>query len=167
MYAPIPINIGLTPVQNNGESGNYSNNSVRKIDVHENQSEFCAFSNHQENDKITKDGFQQNPLDKRRYSERENRRTKLVVKGSANILGSRFAGGTNRNRMCDIFVHHVAKQSTLKDLKHYLNHNGFATDRMRIDMTSNKEATYKTLRIIASGDLRKPLLDSELWPVGV
>ena len=119
MYAPIPINIGLTPVQNNGESGN-SNNSVRKIDVHEDQSEFCAFSNHQENDKITKDGFQQNPLDKRRYSQRENRRTK-VVKGSDNILGSRFVGGTNRNRMCDICVHHVAKQSTLKNLKHYLN----------------------------------------------
>ena len=58
----VSINSGLksfwnqmTPFQNNGESGN-SNNSVRKIiDVHENQSEFCAFSNHQENDKITKD----------------------------------------------------------------------------------------------------------------
>ena len=82
----------MTPFQNNGESGN-SNNSVRKIDVHEDQSEFCAFSNHQENDKITKDGFQQNPLDKCRFRQRENRWTK-VVKGSANILGSRFVGGT-------------------------------------------------------------------------
>ena len=168
----VSINSGLksfwnqmTPFQNNGESGN-SNNSVRKIDVHEDQSEFCAFSNHQENDKITKDGFLQNPLDKRRSRQRENRRTK-VVKGSANILGSRFVGGTKRSRMCDIFVHHVAKQSTLKDLKYYLNHNGFDTDRMRIDITSNKEATYKSFRIIASGDLRKSLLDSELWPVGV
>ena len=60
----VSINSGLksfwnqmTSFQNNGESGN-SNNSVRKIDVHEDQSEFCAFSNHQENDKITKDGFQ-------------------------------------------------------------------------------------------------------------
>ena len=155
----------MTPFQNNGESGN-SNNSVRKIDVHEDQSEFCAFSKHQENDKITKDGFKQNPLDKRRYRQRENRRTK-VVKGSANILGSRFVGGTKRSCMCDIFVHHVAKQSTLKDLKYYLNHNGFDTLRMRIDITSNKEATYKSFRIIASGDLRKSLLDSELWPVGV
>ena len=68
---------------------------------------------------------------------------------------------TNRNRMCDIFVHHVAKQLTLKDLKYYLNHNGFDTDRMRIDITSNKEVTYKSFRIIASGDLRKSLLDSE------
>ena len=168
----VSINSGLksfwnqmTPFQNNGESGN-SNNSVRKIDVHEDQSEFCAFSNHQENDKITKDGFLQNPLDKRRSRQRENRQTK-VVKGSANILGSRFVGGTKRSRMCDIFVHHVAKQSTLKDLKYYLNHNGFDTDRMRIDITSNKEATYKSFRIIASGDLRKSLLDSELWPVGV
>ena len=168
----VSINSGLksfwnqmTPFQNNGESGN-SNNSVRKIDVHEDQSEFCAFSNHQENDNITKDDFQQNPLDKRRSRQRENRRTK-VVKGSANILGSRFVGGTKGSRMCDIFVHHVAKQSTLKDLKYYLNHNGFDTDRMRIDITSNKEATYKSFRIIASGDLRKSLLDSELWPVGV
>ena len=168
----VSINSGLksfwnqmTPFQNNGEAGN-SNNSVRKIDVHEDQSEFCAFSNHQENDKITKDGFQQNPLDKRRYRQRENRWTK-VVKGSTNILGSRFVGGTKRSRMCDIFVHHVAKQSTLKDLKYYLNHNGFDTDRMRIDITSNKETTYKSFRIIASGDLRKSLLDSELWPVGV
>ena len=65
----VSINSGLksfwnqmTPFQNNGESDN-SNNSVRKIDVHEDESEFCAFSNHQKNDKITKDGFQQNPLD--------------------------------------------------------------------------------------------------------
>ena len=89
------------------------------------------------------------------------------MKGSANILGSRFVGGTKRSRMCDIFVHHVTKQSTLKNLKYYLNHNGFDTDRMRIYITSNKEATYKSFRIIASGDLRKSLLDSELWPVGV
>ena len=45
----VSINSGLksfwnqmTHFQNNGESGN-SNNSVRKIDVHEDQSEFCAF----------------------------------------------------------------------------------------------------------------------------
>ena len=38
---------------------------------------------------------------------------------------------------------------------------------MRVDITLNKEATYKSFRIIASGDLRKSLLDSELWPVGV
>ena len=38
---------------------------------------------------------------------------------------------------------------------------------MRIDGTSNKEATYKSFRIIAPGELRDILLDSEVWPVGV
>ena len=52
-------------------------------------------------------------------------------------------------------------------MKYYLNHNSFDTDRMRIDITSNKEATYKSFRITASGDLTKSLLDCELWPVGV
>ena len=72
------------------------------------------------------------------------------MRGSVNILGSRFVGGTNRNRnrMCDIFVHHVAKQSTLIDLKFYLNHNGFDTGRLRIDITSNTAATYKSFRIV-------------------
>ena len=155
----------MTPVKNNGEPAN-SNNSVRKMYDKEDQSEFCAFSDHQENDKITKDSFLLNPLNKRRHRQKELKRTK-VVRGSANILGSWFVGGTNINRMCDIFVHHIAKQSALKDLKYYLNHNGFDTDRMGIDITSNIAATYKSFRIIASGDLRKWLLDSGLWPVGV
>ena len=71
-------------------------------------------------------------------------------------------GSTNKNRMRDISAHQVAKQSTLNDLKNYLNHNSFYTDRMRIDITSNIATTYKSFRIIASGDLRKSLLDSEL-----
>ena len=38
---------------------------------------------------------------------------------------------------------------------------------MRIDVTSNKEATYKSFRIIAPVELRVILLDDEVWPVGV
>ena len=38
---------------------------------------------------------------------------------------------------------------------------------MRIDVTSNKEATYKSFRIIAPGELRDILLNPEVWPVGV
>ena len=38
---------------------------------------------------------------------------------------------------------------------------------MKIDVTSNKEATHKSFRIIAPGELRDILLDPEVWPVGV
>ena len=39
---------------------------------------------------------------------------------------------------------------------------------MRIDITSNKAATYKSFRIIAPGELRDILLIySEVWPIDV
>ena len=38
---------------------------------------------------------------------------------------------------------------------------------MRIDVTSNKEATYQSFRIIAPGELRDIRLDPEVWPFGV
>ena len=61
----------------------------------------------------------------------------------------------------------MSKQSTLRDLKYHLKQQNFNTDSMRIDITSNKAATYNFFRIIAPGELRDILLDSEVWPVGV
>ena len=142
-------------------------NLGRKMDDNEDPREFCVFDSQQDKQKeVTDDGFLDNPLDKRRQRQRENRRNK-VVRGSAKTLGSRFVGGADKKRLCDIFVYHVAKQSTLQDLKYHLKQQNFNTDSMRIDITSNKAATYKSFRIIAPLELRDILLDSEVWPVGV
>ena len=142
-------------------------NLGRKMDDNEDSREFCVFDSQQDKQKeVTDDGFLDNPLDKRRQRQRENRRNK-VVRGSAKTLGSRFVGGADKKRLCDIFVYHVAKQSTLQDLKYHLKQQNFNTDSMRIDITSNKAATYKSFRIIAPGELRDILLDSEVWPIGV
>ena len=142
-------------------------NLGRKMDDNEDSREFCVFDSQQDKQKeVTDDGFLDNPLDKRRQRQRENRRNK-VVRGSAKTLGSRFVGGDDKKRLCDIFVYHVAKQSTLQDLKYHLKQQNFNTDSMRIDITSNKAATYKSFRIIAPGELRDILLDSEVWPIGV
>ena len=43
----------------------------------------------------------------------------------------------------------------------------FNTDSMRIGVTSNKAATYKSFRIIAPDKLKDMLLDPEVWPVSV
>ena len=142
-------------------------NLGRKMDDNEDSREFCVFDSQQDKQKeVTDDGFLDNPLDKRRQRQRENRRNK-VVRGSAKTLGSRFVGGADKKRLCDIFVYHVAKQSTLQDLKYHLKQQNFNTDSMRIDITSNKAATYKSFRIIAPGELRDILLDSEVWPIDV
>ena len=61
----------------------------------------------------------------------------------------------------------MSNQSTLGDLKNHLIQQGFDVDGMRIYVTSNREAMYKSFRIISSGNLRKALLDPEIWPVGV
>ena len=91
--------------------------------------------------KTTNNGFKDNPHDMRRHRKIENRRNK-VTKGSANILGSRFTGRVKVNPLCDIFVHHVAHQSTLRDLKNHLRQQGFDVAGMRIDVTLNEAAMY-------------------------
>ena len=137
-------------------------NPIRKMDNNKDYRKFCAFGSQQENQKqVTDDGFLDNPLDKRRKRQREHHRNK-VVRGSAKTLGSRFVGGADKKRLCDIFVYHVSKQSTLRDLKYHLKQQNFNVDSMRIDITSNKEATYKSFRIIAPGELRDILLDPEV-----
>ena len=148
-----PTFIQQSPVQNNGESDNervrISDRTMSKSDQDDDHREFCAFSNYglQQNLKTTNDGLEDNPHDKHRHRKRENRRKK-VVRGSANILGSRFTGGVKVNPLCDIFVHHVANLSALGDLKNHLIQQGFDVDGMRIDVTSNREAKYKSSRIL-------------------
>ena len=156
-----------THVPKNGESRNDKRKPERKIRKDDDHGDFCAFSNYEDQlNKTTNDGFEDNPHDMHRQRKKESRRNK-VVKGSANILGSRFTGGFKVNPLCDIFVHHVAHQSTLGDLKNHLRQQGFDVAGMRIDVTSNEAEMYKSFRIISSGNLRKALLDPEIWPVGV
>ena len=64
-------------------------NLGRKMDDNEDSREFCVFDSQQDKQKeVTDDGFLDNPLDKRRQRQRQNRRNK-VVRGSAKALGSR------------------------------------------------------------------------------
>ena len=159
---------GTSSVTNNNNRTLDKAKHGRKMNKDDDLKEFCAFSGYiqDQDNKTTDHSFQDNSLDVRRKRQRENRRNKLV-RGSANILGSRFTGGANEKRLCDIFVHHVAHQSTIGDLKSHLKQQGFDVENMRIDVTSNVAATYKSFRIITSGNLRKSLLDAKVWPVGV
>ena len=159
---------GTSSVTNNNNRTLDKAKHGRKMNRDDDLREFCAFSGYiqDQDNKTTDHSFQDNPLDVRRKRQKENRRNKLV-RGSANILGSRFTGGVNKKRLCDIFVHHVAHQSTIGDLKSHLKQQGFDVENMRIDVTSNVAATYKSFRIITSGNLRKSLLDAKVWPVGV
>ena len=153
-----------TPVQNNGESRNESRRFEREISKDDKDDDHRESSVHLATRCMTINRtIENNPHDKHRHRKRENRRNK-VVRGSANILCSRFIGGVRVNSLRDIFVHHVANQSTLGDLKNHLNQQGFEVAGLRIYVTSNTltAAMYKPFRIITSGNLRKALLDPEI-----
>ena len=118
----------------------------------EDSRELCAFGGRQENlKKVTDDGFLDNPLD--------NRWNK-VVRGSAKTRGSRFVGGTDKKRPW-------GKAIQISRFKVLFKAANFNTDSMRIDITSNKEATYKSFRIIVPDILKDMLLVPEVWPVSV
>ena len=86
------------------------------------------------------------------------------MKGSANILGSRFTGEVKVTYL--YITWQTSQPKPLGGLKNHLNQQGFDVAGMRIDVTSNEAAMYKPFRIISSGNMRKALLDPEIWPIG-
>ena len=44
---------------------------------------------------------------------------------------------------------------------------GFQISNMRIDVTSHKDAVNKSFCIIALGNMKKLLLCSDVWPIGI
>ena len=90
-----------------------------------------------------------------------------MIHGTSTSLGSRFRGGPDAKDLSDIFVYHVACDSTLGDVKSHLKQQEIPVQQIRIDITSNKDSMYKSFRIIALGTYKDMLMSPEVWPVGV
>ena len=90
-----------------------------------------------------------------------------MIHGASASLGSRFRGGPETMDLSDIFVFHVASDSTIGDVKAHLKQQDFDVQQMRIDITSNKDSLYRSFRIIAPGEYKDILMCPEVWPVGV
>ena len=157
------------------------NNPSRRIQSEEEYKSFCAFSNAQTNDDRhprqddnvsiethykNGHGYQSNPHDRRRQRQNERRRNKVIY-GTSTSLGSRFRGGPDIKDLSDIFVYHVASDVTVGDVKSHLKQEEITVQQLRIDITSNKDAIYKSFRIIAPGIYKDTLMNPEIWPVGV
>ena len=90
-----------------------------------------------------------------------------MIYGASTSLGSRFRGGPDIKDLSDIFVYHVASDVTVGDVKSHLKQEDITVQQLRIDITSNKDAIYKSFRIIAPGIYKDTLMNPEIWPVGV
>ena len=91
-----------------------------------------------------------------------------MIYGASTSLGSRFRGGPDIKDLSDIFVYHVASDVTVGDVKSHLKQEGITVQQLRINIrTSNKDAIYKSFRIIAPGIYKDTLMNPEIWPVGV
>ena len=110
--------------------------------------------------------YEINPRDKQRQRHNERRRNK-VIHGASTSLGSRFRGGPDAKDLSDIFVYHVACDSTIGDVKGHLKQQEIPVQQIRIDITSNKDSMYKSFRVIAPGTYKDILMSPEVWPVGV
>ena len=110
--------------------------------------------------------YEINPRDKQRQRHNERRRNK-VIHGASTSLGSRFRGGPDAKDLSNIFVYHVACDSTIGDVKGHLIQQEIPVQQIRIDITSNKDSMYKSFRVIAPGTYKDILMSPEVWPVGV
>ena len=100
-----------------------------------------------------------------RHRKKEHQRQK-VIRRAADVIGSHIRGGPEYKK-CDIFVFRVDQRASVADLKKHLQSRGFDPSVMRIDITSDKDAYYKSFRIIAPHHLEEHLLSSNVWPVGI
>ena len=147
----------------------------RLLQSEEEHKSFCAFSGSEHKsdaypqgddeslEKQRSGGYVANPLDKQRQRQYERRRNK-VIHGASNSLGSRFRGGSEARDLSDIFVYHVASDSTVGDIKTHLKQQDIDVQQMRIDITSNKNSLYRSFRIIAPGKYKEFLMCPEVWP---
>ena len=159
----------IPPVRNE-----HVKNSTRLMQPEKDYKSFCAFSGYQhENEDVLQhheeqktSGYQINTDDKRRQRQFERRRSK-VIHGASASLGSRFRGGPETRDLSDIFVFHVASDSTIGDVKAHLKQQDFDVQQMRIDITPNKDSLYRSFRIVAPGEYKDIPMCPEVWPVGV
>ena len=83
------------------------------------------------------------------------------------VRTDRFRGGPDAKDLSDIFVYHVACDSTIGDVKSHLKQQEIPVQQIRIDITSNKDSMYKSFRVIAPGTYKDMLVSPDFWPVGV
>ena len=152
--------------------------SSRFINKEDEGKAFCAVSMHTRdmNDCLGSDDYsvvdQQggeyeiNPHDKQRQRQNERRRNK-VIHGASTSLISRLRGGPDAKDLSDIFVYHVACDSTIGDAKSHLKQQEIPVQQIRINITLNKDSMYKSFRVIAPGTYKDMLMSPEVWPVGV
>ena len=157
------------------------NVNIRNCEMSPNEDErqFCLFSGQKDHVKSNVD-FSNMQLDKsldsdknfhiprdhqHRHRKKEHQRQK-VIRGAADVIGSHIRGGPEYKK-CDIFVCRVDQRASVADLKKHLQSRGFDPSVMRIDITSDKDAYYKSFRIIAPHHLEEHLLSSDVWPVGI
>ena len=112
------------------------------------------------------EGYEINPRVKQHQRQIERRRNK-VIHGTSISLGSRFRGGPDAKDFSDIFVYHVACDSTIGGVKSDLKQQEIPVQQIRINITSNEDSMYKSFRIIAPGTYIDMLMSPEVWPVGV
>ena len=141
-YASMLSENQFKPIFNDMQSSVYFKGTPPTKDGHEKQcsrllqseeehKSFCAFSGSQPKsdeypqgddeslEKQRSGGYVANPLDKQRQRQYERRRNKVIHRASIS-LGSRFRGGSEARDLSDIFVYHVASDSTVGDIKTHL-----------------------------------------------
>ena len=73
----------------------------------------------------------------------------------------------NSVNLCDLFLQHCDRSTTIELVKHHLRMNSIDTTGIRVDVASKKIAEFRSFRMFAPNDLRQTLLQSDLWPEGV
>ena len=53
-----------------------------------------------------------------------------------------------KSKHYDLFVSHINSDAISHDIRGYISDNGIDVSKMRIDITSHKEADYKSFRLI-------------------
>lgn len=101
----------------------------------------------------------------RNERRRENRRHN-VVKGKTVAINSLFCKGGTPEKFgkCDIFLYRVHRNSTMQNIKRYMSERHLDLSKMRVDVTSPKDAECKSYRIIAPIEYEERLLDEAFWP---
>ena len=106
------------------------------------------------------------PRDHQHRHRKKEHQCQKIIRGDADVIESHIRGGLEYKK-CDIFVCRVDQQAFVADLKKQLQFRGFDPSVMRIDITSDKDAYYKSFRNIAPHHLKEHLLSSDPWPVGI
>ena len=117
-------------------------------------SELCMFdAGNQPNNQslhIVSDGFQLSSREKRNTLRKEIHRHRVVYGTAINTSWGKSLGKhkpTSPN--CDLFLYHAPHHALVGKVKHHLKGKGLDIDGIRIDVTSNSLAQFKSFRLIA------------------